>query len=229
MGMGSTPKLTQQEQAVAKAKNPFEIFGAPKLTQYESLRDASGNLKSQFAMTPEAGVAEDFASQVRGPGDIQALRTRATTPGLSAQASLQQQALGEQAKNQAQQGMASAWSRLASRGGIDAGARERLARSGQRELGQNLANVGLQTSIEDERQKAQLAQALPGMQLGQESAILSARQGDIARREAARGQNIGLLTGDVAAKQAFEQQRLADQLKALGAEKQAIAEKQKSK
>ena len=219
--------------------SPLEMLGVPTgAPQFESIRGPGGRLRSEFQMTAEPDLAGGFADRVRGPGDIQRLRERATAQGpsqaaqyLTGQQRLMQQQQEQAARQQAAGGQAGAWSRLAMRGGLGGGARERLAgqaMAGQQQALQNIGMGGAQQRLgllaQDEQQKLALQQALPGLQLGQEQAILGAQQADVARREGARQQNITAMLGDVGRKADFEQERFKTQMQALAAERQARAE-----
>lgn len=119
-----------------------------------------------------AGVADRFNPQRA----IGAIEERALTSGQSpwAQMMTQQQRLGQQKlAEQATQGVqgaqSAALSSLARKGGLSSGARERAVLGGQRNLQMGLQDVArqgamdrLNIGIEDERQKLNLLQGLPG-------------------------------------------------------------------
>jgi len=203
-----------------KGPDPMAMYEKYK-PQYESLRGPGGGLAKEFQMTADPNLAGGFAERLRGTGDIERLRSRATAEGVSPEMQMMQQSQEQQAQEQANQGMANTWGQMAMRGGLSGGARERLAGQSMQGLQRGLQDIGLQTGIEDQRQKLGLQQALPGLNLSQEGAILGAQQGDTARREAARQGNINTRLADVQGKRDFEQKQLEERMKTLGAAESA--------
>lgn len=206
-------------------QNPIDILGVPnRAPGFQSMTGPGGKLKSQFEMTADPELAGAYAERLRGTGDIDRLRERATATGMSKEAQLQRQGLTQRAKQQAAGQRAGVWGNLAMRGGLSGGARERLAgKLGAQEMA-GIQDIGLQTSLADEATKSQLAQALPGLNLAQESSILGAQQGDTARREAARSANILSQQANLYGQNQFNQERFRQQMEALAAERQARAE-----
>jgi len=215
MSLRATPK-----NQTPLPKSPIDILGVPDKAPDVSLTGPGGQLKDQFRMTAEPDLGGAYGERLRGTGDISRLRDYATSEGLSSQEQMSRQAMEQRAKEQGAAAGAGAMGRLAMRGGVGAGARERLAGQAMGQTQRGLQDIGLQTGIESERSKMDMARALPGMNLAQESSILGADQADVGRREGAQRVNILSQHQNVQnLKDRFQQQ-----MEALGAEKAARAE-----
>lgn len=181
-------------------------YGIEK-SKYITMRDAEGNLNDRFR--------EDLNPTLQGMLD------KYSVEGDTTWAALQRQMLENQgntakgdARKQALTGMAQARSGLAMRGGLRAGAGERMAMGNQRALMSNIQNIGAQTrdqnlqlSLADEEMKNQVL----GQIGGEQQAIL--------------GRNIGRLQGDIQGQNTFNAQRYSDDMTAYGAKETAAAQR----
>ncbi len=148
---------SQQEQAkiAAMAAQGLNPDGSPIKPVYNSQLKADGTMKDVYK----------YEAQKLDPSNIDsynAYKTQAMSTGLSPWAQMQKQLLDSQQQDatskaaaQSMQAMGQARSGMAMRGGLSAGARERMAISGQRDLmganqginrtaSQNLLNLGAQ-------------------------------------------------------------------------------------
>jgi len=179
-----------------------------KPPDFESIRNSDGTLKAGMKYDPYAGEAQ------------QALKAQAFAQGDSPWARMQLQKLNTEqgfardlAAKQALQSTAAGQAELARFGGLGGGARERLAAGGAKNL--LMANQDINR------------QGLMGrMGIGeQDIAMKNDLLGKFATGEAQAQQgNIGLLTGDIANKQAFDINRYNEQMRAWAANKSANAQ-----
>jgi hypothetical protein len=175
--------------------------------EFESLRDASGGLKSQYKFDPYAGEA------------TQALKAQAFSEGQSPWARLQtqQQQMEQQnalqdAQKQAMQSQGMAQGSLARSGGLRGGAATLLARQG----GRNLMNLS-----------QDISRTGMGQRLGIGQQDLERKQGLLGSfsnlEQSAQDKNLGALTGDIANKGAFAQNRYNTLMQGWAAGKTADA------
>ena len=218
------------EQAAAKKTSDFNAFqaaqrpgvrafqqnkyeekaGAQPLT-LEGLRDVNtGQLLSQYRSDPYSGEAQ------------QALKQQAFAQGDSPWAKMmlakqrqEQLAGGDVAAKQGLQALSQGQSQLAMSGGLSAGARERMARGGSRDLmlaKQNIARQGIGDRLN-----------IGSQDIDRKQSLLS----DFANAEnTAQQQNITRQTQDVGSLNDFNAQRYAENMKAWGAEQTANAQRQ---
>lgn len=144
-----------------------DFFGAP------SFVNEDGTLKDAYKMS--AGNYD------LGGKYLQALGTRATEKGPSTWANMQNQnidlqasGLRDQNASDAATALGTGTSNLAQTGGLDSGARERMASStglaqlqGNQSISKDAVGAKLNTGIEDERQKLGILQQMPGMMQNQ--------------------------------------------------------------
>jgi len=183
---------------------------APK---FESLRDAQGNLQSQYKVDPYAGEAtQKLRAEAFGNETSPWARMKLEQQGLE-----ETQGRDQIAKQQAQ-AQAQAMQGLMRQGGLSGGSRAFLASQGAKNqllAGQQLAGQGM------------------GARLGIQSEDLGRKQGllqDFAGGEQkAQVANLGTLTGDIAAKRGAEMERYQANMGAYGAEKSAIAQENAAK
>lgn len=178
--------LTQPGQVSASSAPPTDP-GQPQYPNPTNLLTPEGGLKSPYLLNkaPDVQFAsnlDDFNKQQSGINlntqALEELRKRGLSQGPSDQANYltQQQQLGEtnalgQAGASSRQGTSSAFSDLASKGGLSTGARERVAQTGQRQLAGSMQDVrnqgqGARLGIlsGDEANKQHILEALPGME-----------------------------------------------------------------
>lgn len=195
--------------------------GAPRMSFDSIMR--GDDLRDAYTMRAQPGLAEGFEKRLQ-TGTMDELRKRAMTEGQSDRSRLMQQQLSEQAREQGQGQRASAWNQMAMRGGLSGGGRERLARSAMRGTQRGLQDIGLQSRIEDERQKQALLQAMPGMELAQAQSILGAQQHDVGRQERADLTNIQTRLGELGSKRGYDLAKYGEEMKKYAADKQFQAE-----
>lgn len=172
----------QQQMAAAKQEDPFRMkFGnMPDDPTYESLLDASGNLKSGFTLNAQPdGDLQSILGDIRNnlsTDTLSQIKSRATSQGPSQSANylldrqgLEQQSALDQLIKGGAGAAATARGTMARSGGLTAGARERMARKAQMAdfTGrQGLSRQGqadrLGILANDESQKLDLLKMLPG-------------------------------------------------------------------
>ncbi|MFN9975217.1 MAG: hypothetical protein ACK58T_35525 [Phycisphaerae bacterium] len=198
-------KLGVDENGLTEVERRTGIL-APK---YEGMRDAQGNLKSQFAYDP--GKSEAF-SKLRTEAMADPMESAWTKMQLSKQELEQSGARDQAAKSQAQ-GLAQAQSNLMRQGGLGSGARTRMAMQGARDLAraqQDVARQGMQSRL-----------GINESAINRQATAL----GNISATELeGQGKNLGTLQSDVAQKGQFDINRYKDQMAAYGAERGANAQ-----
>lgn len=223
-------------------------YGDSESPAYRGITDEYGNLLPQFQVGAQdlnvGGFKEQLAAINPDQRALEALRQRGLSEGPSRWADLmmQQQGLEEQkaregATAQAMSGAQQAQTELAMRGGIGAGARERLAAQSAKNMAlqrQQIAGEGagqrLGILTQDEQQRLGVLQQLPGQELQAAGFDLSKlgmqserelqqaqlkQQADIAARQAAIQD---IYNQNLAAQQGYQQK-----MQVYGAERQAQA------
>lgn len=243
-------------------KDFFESDNYKKMQElmpgYEGLRNPDGSLKNQFSLNPGADVGfksnlddlntrlgginlnKDALNALRGEG----LRS-AGTPSAWGQMAMSQGM--DAAGSQGNAAMSSAMSALASRGGVNKGARERIAMRGGRDTMMAKQKVGMDVGMQDESNRLGILQALPGMEVQalqpelQKTSMWSnmadteaaRKQGlDLANRDYSTGVqkfNIGNAAADVQNKQGFDMSKYQEIMKAWGADRTAAAQESAGK
>lgn len=210
---------------------------ANKIPSWESLLDENGNLNPKYAITarPDIAFKQNEALGV--------LKDRATATGPSAWAQLMQQFIKGKAAEatdaaaaQGNAATAQGMSQLATRGGLSAAARERMASKGalnslmaRQKVGRDALQDELAMLAEDEKTKTNLLSTWGGL----------------AESSAAREQNLGLANRDYATdvskyntdrmydehrtKQKFDMAKWQESMKALGAYQTARAQEEAGK
>lgn len=188
---------------------------------FESLRDGSGRLQSQFTLeaAPDVGFTSNLSSLEKllsginlNTQGLEALRGRALATGQSPWASmmLEKQGLEEagardRAAMSGNVGIAQAMSSLATRGGASRGARERIATKGAQSTMQARNAVARQGQLDrlgimatDENQKLDLLKMLPGaeVQALQPGLQKASMWTNLADSEAGRRQQLDLSNRD---------------------------------
>jgi hypothetical protein len=198
--------------------------GSPIRPDYNSLLDPkTGLLQSQYQMTS----GELDPSKMEG---YQAYKKNALRTGPSDWATLmlkqqEQKRVGNMEKAAAQSSSSTANARagLSMRGGMSAGSRERIALQGSRDLlaarqgvgrDTNIANIGIQT--QDEQDKQGFLKGLPGMEADIEKY-------NIGNRNKTNEFNIMRALEEKRAKDAQDLTVYQEQLKKWGSERQAVA------
>jgi len=207
LGMGPAPKGAGDSAWLGMSDIERQAGATP--AQYESLRDETGKLKSQYAIDPFSGAASA------------ALRSEALSQEPSAWTKT---ALGNQAFEQAQQmgaaglqnqqAQSQAQAQLMRQGGLGGGARTSLARSGARDAmmaAQNVGAQGVQSRFGINQADVSRKQSLLGT------------TADVERQ--AQLQNLGTLTGDISGKLAADQDRYKTIMGAWGANAAANAQR----
>lgn len=206
----------------------FSYQNMPQAPQFQSLRDQKSGLLANPNLRVNAGP--DITMNTQG---LEAIRNRALGQGPSAWAQMAQQKNASDIANQRSaaaanlnSAQAQARSQLASRGGLRGGAAERLALGGQTNLMTQRQNLGNQQNLnnlnigmQDEAQKTQLLQQLPGMEV-------QALQPQILNRQASldtQKYNIGNALQDKYAEDQAKQTAYQQQMQSWAAQNQANA------
>lgn len=202
----------------------FNADGSPIRPEYTSLLDPkTGLMQSQYQMS----TGELDPSKMEG---YQAYRNQALRTGPSDWAKLmlqqqEQKRMGgmEKAAAQVNSGGANARSMLSMRGGMSAGARERIAKSGARDLltarqgiGRDSNAAGLQIQTQDEQDRQGFLKGLPGMETDIEKY-------NIGNKNKTNEFNIMRALEEKRAKDAQDLTVYQEQLKKWGSERQAQA------
>ncbi len=241
------------------------------MPEYQSLRNASdGSLGSMWTLQgrPDIGFDSNISQLDNRLGGINLdktalneLQKRALDPNQSAWAQmmlgkedLAKSGLVDTNARQGKAGLSSAFSALASRGGLSAGARERIAKKNSLDvlLGRQGIEAGsaankLNIGIEDERNKTDILKALPGMQVQALEPELrkTGLWANLAENEAGRKQNLNLANreyatgvdkanlstklGDWQSKRDFDMQKYSEMMKAYSADRAGRAQEQSGK
>lgn len=214
----------QMALAEQQKKLGFNADGSPIRPEYSSLLDPkTGLMQTQYQMS----TGELDPTKMEG---YQAYKNNALRKGPSDWAKLmlqqqEQRRVGgmEKAAAQASSSGANARASLSMRGGMSSGARERIAKSGARDLlaarqgvgrDTNIANIGIQTQDEQDRQG--FLKGLPGMEADIEKF-------NIGNRNKTNEFNIMRALEEKRAKDAQDLTVYQEQLKKWGAERQAQA------
>lgn len=198
-------KLGVDENGLTEVERRTGII-APK---YEGMRDAQGNLKSQFTYDPTKSEA---FNKIRAEAMASPMESAWTKMQLDKQAFEQAGARDQAAQNQAS-ALAQAQSQLMRQGGLSSGARTRMAMQGARDIAraqQEVARQGIQSRLGiGENAINRQTQAL----------------GNLSAAELeGQGRNLATLQGDVTQKGQFDINRYKDQMAAYGAERGANAQ-----
>lgn len=200
-----------------------EATSQPGMAQFNSVLGADNNIADQYKMNL------DTSNLDKGMG---AVRERALGTGRSGWANLMlqqqnqdsQNALG-QANKDSLSSMQQAQSALAQRGGLSSGAAERLAGSSQKNMAMARLNANNQAAqgrmkigLQDENQRMQMLQALPGMET-------QALQPKMAQQQF----NIGNSLKGVESQNQNNQQVYGEKMKAWAANRQADATERSGK
>lgn len=209
------------------AEVTYDAQGRPNSPQFESGRDAQGNLLDALKIKKQDDVTADRSA-------LDALKGRALSEGPSPWAKMmldKQQMEQAQAGDQAAQATAaqlnSAKSQLAQSGGLGTGSRERLAKQSMQQgllsqqqvnrQGQlDRANIGLQ----DEQQKVGLLNQVQTGENQQAGIGMQNRQYSTGVDQA----NVGNTLMDLNAKRAFNANTYNEAMRAWAAEKSANAQ-----
>lgn len=212
----------------------YDSAGRPIRSSYLSITDQDGKLRDQFSMQNKIGA--DIQLNQSGLNEI---RNRALSQGPSAWANLanQQQGMQEQqalqqSNVQGQAGLRQNLSQLAGRGGVSAGARERLAMQGMRGQNQGMQGVlnqGMQNrmniNLQDQQSKDQMLTQLPGMDM--QAANFAQQQRDY--RANAGAQDIGNALKDIGGYNAYRADAFGKAMQEWGTDKTANAQVAASK
>lgn len=179
--------------------------GKPLGVEFSSLGDPStGLLRSPYNLQSQlhTGAMTQLRNEaLRDPNTMSKWGQLALAQGQN-QSALQNAGAMNQARNQ-----------MAMQGGIRSGARERLAKSGlQNTLAQN-QNVWSNIALQDEKNRQQQLQNLPGMELQQANYLTGLQD-----------KNIGRAIGEVNTGRAMQQQQFNEAMRAWGAGKTADAQ-----
>lgn len=229
-----------------------------QMPAYEGLRNADGTLKDAFQLKggPDVGFTSNLdqlnqkLSGINLNTDaLQALRgeglRQAGTPSAWGQMALNQAM--SSAGAQGNTALASGMSALASRGGINKGARERMATKTGRDTMMAKQNAGMTVGMQDETNRLGILSALPGQEVQalQPELQKTSMWGSMADTEAARKQgldlanrdystgvqksNLSSLMGDVQNKQNFDMSKYQEIMKAWAADRTANAQENAGK
>jgi hypothetical protein len=212
----------------------YDSQGRPMRNAYLGVTDAQGNLRNQFSMSDKIGSDVQLNNQ-----GLDAIRSRALSTGPSAWAQLanEKQGMEEQqamqnAQRQNQSNFRQGMSNLAGRGGLSAGARERMAMQSMRQqntANQGILNQGIQNrmniGLQDQQQKDQMLQQLPGMDMN----AANFAQGQRAFRTNAQQQDIGNALKDIGGYNAYRADAFNKAMQEWGTEKSANAQAQASR
>ncbi|MCA6565611.1 MAG: hypothetical protein ACK5RO_06680 [Pseudobdellovibrionaceae bacterium] len=207
----------------------YDSQGRPMRNAYIGVTDAQGNLRNQFSMSDKIGPDVQLNNQ-----GLDAIRSRALSTGPSAWAQLanEKQGMEEQqamqnAQRQNQSSFRQGMSNLSGRGGLSAGARERMAMQSMRQQNtgnQGLLNQGIQNrmniGLQDQQQKDQMLQQLPGMDMN----AANFAQGQRAFRANAQQQDIGNALKDIGGYNAYRADAYGKAMQEWGTGKTADAQ-----
>lgn len=205
--------------------------GQPFRPQYHPSYNSSMNISPEL----EARLAGNKLD-MQGLGRFRSEALRSGPSAWAGMANAQQEAQGQQATDQAAQQAAGqtaqAQGNLAMRGGINSGARERLAASGAagamnaaQNIRQQTGNNKMQIGINDEQNRINQLGQLPGMDIGAHGAGLQ----DIGAWGQGRQFDVGNQVGEGDKRNLFNLQNYHEQMGAWGAKKQADATQKSGK
>jgi hypothetical protein len=222
--------LQRQINAAQQSNDPINIANRER-PDWEGIRDHKGNLREQFRLNKDADVGIDQRA-------IDAIRQKGMSTGDSAWAQMQLQKSQMDAQNQRQnlatQGASSAAQArngMAMRGGVSAGARERIARSsardqmmGQQQVGRDLNAQNLNIRTQDEQMKNDALKTTMGAD--QANAQMGLQNRDYRGNVDLQNRNAAML--DVEGKGRFDLSVYKDKMAAYGASKTADAQAKSS-
>lgn len=229
------------------------------------INPATGKLRPEFQLIAQDPIAfksllDDLETRLSGinlnTDALEAVRAQALDASPSAWAKLaletqglEQAAQADSAARQSKAGIGSAYSALATRGGLSQGARERIARGGAKDLidtRQAIQSAGATNRLgiltEDEKNRQALLAQLPGMEIAALSPEFekTSMWGQMANSEAARQQaldisnrdyltdvnktNLGTYLSNWQAKNQYEMDKYKEYMTALGNERTAQAQ-----
>ena len=241
----------QDQQAKDKKWNDWLKGLSPgSMPDFLSATNPDGTLKSDYNLTAQPSIMDQLNEQLAGinydPTALNKLQDYATSTGPSAWAQSQQASnkvlTGNQldaAGQQANSAKASAYSSLATRGGLRQGAAQNIAQQGQKNLltakqgvlnQSNINSLGI--TSQDAAQKLQTLQALPGAQatamqsqLGKTSLWANSAAGQQKYATDVDQQNINTRLQNLSGQNQWNQTNYDQNMKALAADQQAAATK----
>lgn len=174
-------RAAQQKSDAEIARLKAEMDARPKIADMVTPLQ-NGQLGDAYRIkTPSALQAGqlDVNSLQADPAALNAIKARAMSTGDSPWALMQKEKLGleeltarDRLPGQAMQASSAANANLAMRGGLQSGARERIARQGMRDMslanqavGRDMATNRLNLSIADDAQKMNALMQIPGMDM----------------------------------------------------------------
>lgn len=196
----------QQAMAMGGAGGVSAMGVAPG---FESLRDESGNLRSQYALDPSksAAFAELQKQAMAKPGESAWAKMQLDRQGI------EEQMQKEGAGRSAQTALAQTQGQLMRTGGLSSGARNRLAMQTSRDTAraqQDVARQGMLSRL-----------GIGESDIGRQSQLLA----QVGQTElGAQEKNLAQLTGDIQSKRDFDLERYRQQMAAFGADKTANAQ-----
>lgn len=176
---------------------------------FNGIKDQSGNILDQYSLKAQPDVGfnsniDDLRQQLSGinlnTDALQALRGEGLrAPGTAspwATMALNQAKSTAGAQGNAQ--IAGAMSALASRGGVNRGARERIATNGSRGTMMAQQKAGMDIGLQDEANRMDILKALPGMEVQSLAPELqkTSMWANMADTEAGRKQGLDLANRD---------------------------------
>ena len=224
-------KLGQAEMD-KQAYDFFHSISPSQMPDYMSAVDENGNLKSAYQLTGQPDIAFNY-----NRGYLDKLGDYATSTGNSPCADLMLQKQGvEQGQKldafnrNANASRASAWSGMATHGGIRSGAKERLATKSARDMmtGRNdifrqgeLDRLGIQTT--DQGNKLDVLKALPGAELNVSNAEFNAANTNRNYATDIMKTNLDTRLKDLGNRNQFAQDKWKTNMSTWAAERQAQA------
>lgn len=184
--------------------------GKPLGIEFNSMGDPrTGLLRSPYNIQSDlnTGAINQLRSEaLRQPGSMSRWGQMALTQGQN-QNAMQNAGATAQAQNQ-----------LAMQGGLRSGARERIARAGQQNTMAQNQNVWSNIAMQDEKNRQQQLQALPGMELQQANYLSNIQD-----------KNIGRALSEVNTGRQMQQQQFNEAMRAWAAGKTADAQSNASR
>jgi hypothetical protein len=234
-GGGSVQTQVQPDMGIGTrgigAQISYDEQGRPIRNNYQSVLNDKGGIQNAFSLANRLGDDVSLNTQA-----ADSMRSRATAVGPSVWAQLaeQNQRLQEsQALNNnmvnAQANTNRGFNQLASRGGLSAGQRERLAMQGQRQAlsgQQGILNQGMQSRLNLGMQDEQMKNQLLGQSAQADLANANFRQGQRAFNVDAQRFDLNNALNDVRGLNAYNAGAFGEAMREWGTGKTADAQAQ---
>jgi hypothetical protein len=222
-------QAAEAEQVKALASQGFNADGSPVKPEFQGISNADGTLKDNYVLNDHGDVSVnmDAYNQIRGMALRDPSQQSAWAKMMTDKQGAEEQMATEQARRQGEGAQAEGYSQMAMRGGMNSGARERMAQMNMRNQLMNQQQIGRQgqlsrmdIGLQDENQRQDMVKNLS--QLDAQKAQL-----DLSNRSYHTGVdqfNLGNRLKEVDSQRGFTMDTYKEQMSKWAANKQADAQ-----